>query len=297
MGKPSDGNRPASPPAKQQDNVGNLDNSAPDGPGQDLAAQPTARKTAPNARQFKRRRGDKKAAEPALSGDSTMVPMTNHHDVSGVIKFLEDNKVRGEEVSLGDVMRLAEVMAGDFKSFLHSYAPSMRQEFEDIASEIARMKQEVTHLRAADMKHNRIPEAGRELDAIVEATEEATQTIMAAAEEIMAADSSDADAYQAMVGDKMIEIFEACAFQDITGQRISKVVKTLSFIDERVSNFVERLRIMENEEGELEETDDDRRRRELILHGPQHTGEGVSQDEIDAMLNGSDQADIDKLFD
>ncbi|PTW62295.1 chemotaxis protein CheZ [Breoghania corrubedonensis] len=225
-----------------------------------------------------------------------MIPMTKN-DVSGVIKFLEDNKARGDHVSLNDVMRLAEVMAGDFKGFLHSYAPSMRQEFEDIANEIARMKQEVVQLRASDMKHNRIPEAGRELDAIVDATEEATQTIMAAAEEIMAADTSDATAYQTMVGDKMIEIFEACAFQDITGQRISKVVKTLSYIDERVTHFVERLRIMENDEGDVEETADERRQRELILHGPQHAGEGVSQDEIDAMLGGSDQADIDKLFD
>ncbi len=226
-----------------------------------------------------------------------MIPMTNH-DVSGVIKFLEDNKARGGDVSLADVMRLAEIMVGDFKGVLHASAPSMRQEFEDIATEIARMKKEVMQLRAADMKHNRIPEAGRELDAIVEATEDATQTIMQAAEEIMAADTADATAYQSMVGDKMIEIFEACAFQDITGQRISKVVKTLSYIDERVTSFVERLRIMENEEGEIEESEEERRARELILHGPQHAGEGVSQDEIDAMMGGgADQADIDKLFD
>ncbi|WP_300467757.1 hypothetical protein [Breoghania sp.] len=51
------------------------------------------------------------------------------HDVLGVIKFLQDNKQRDGEVSLGDVMRLTEVMAGDFKSVLHLYAPSMRQEF------------------------------------------------------------------------------------------------------------------------------------------------------------------------
>lgn len=226
-----------------------------------------------------------------------MTPHKADH-VSDVVKFLEENKQRGGDVSLNDVMHLAEVMAGSFKDFLHSYAPSMRQEFEEIASEIARMKQEVTQLRAADMKYNRIPQAGRELDAIVEATEDATQTIMEAAEEIMAADTSDPDAYQAMVGDKMIAIFEACAFQDITGQRISKVVHTLTFIDERVTAFVERLRILESEDDTAEESEEERRRRELILHGPQHAGEGVSQDDIDAMMDeGANQADIDKLFD
>lgn len=233
-----------------------------------------------------------------------MAAMTADH-VTEVIEFLKQNKARGDDVSLNDVMRLAEVMAGSFKDFLHSYAPSMREELEEIANEIARMKGEIVDLRASDMKHNRIPEAGRELDAIVEATEGATHTIMETAEEIMAADTSDPEAYQAFVGDKMIAIFEACAFQDITGQRISKVVRTLAFIDERVSAFVERLKIMEADEGSAEETDEERRARELILHGPQHAGEGVSQNDIDAMMSDAadedaggtaGQDDIDKLF-
>lgn len=224
-----------------------------------------------------------------------MAAMTADH-VADVIDFLKQNKARGDDVSLNDVMHLAEVMAGSFKDFFNAHAPSMRQELEEIANEIARMKGEITELRAADMKHNRIPEAGRELDAIVEATEQATHTIMETAEEIMAADTSDADAYQALVGDKMITIFEACAFQDITGQRISKVVSTLAFIDERVTSFVERLKIMEADEAQGEESAEERRRRELILHGPQHAGEGVSQDDVDAMLSGSNQDEIDKLF-
>ena len=225
-----------------------------------------------------------------------MAALTEDH-MTDVIDFLKENKARGDDVSLNDVMRLAEVMAGSFKDFLHSYAPSLREDLEEIANEIARMKDEVVDLRAADMKNNKIPQAGRELDAIVEATEDATHTIMSTAEEIMAADTSDPEAYQALVSDKMIAIFEACTFQDITGQRISKVVSTLAFIDERVTSFVERLKIIEADEGEVEESDEERRQRELILHGPQAAGEGVSQDDIDAMLSGdADQGDIDKLF-
>ena len=52
------------------------------------------------------------------------------------------------------------------------------------------------------------------------------------------------------------------------------------------------------------ETERERRKRELILHGPQKAGEGVSQDDVDRMLNGGDeetpgasQDDIDALFD
>jgi len=217
-------------------------------------------------------------------------------NVARVIDFLQENKNREGEVSLTDVMHLAEVMSGSMYDFLSTVQPAVTEELTLIAREISRMKEEISNLRANDMTGNKIPDAGRELDAIVEATEEATNTIMEAAEEIMGADTSDAEAYQELVSNKMIGIFEACTFQDITGQRISKVVETLRFIDQRVASFIERLRIPEDLDAVLEETDKDRHKRELILHGPQQKGEGVSQDDIDAML-GDAQADIDKLFD
>lgn len=215
--------------------------------------------------------------------------------VARVIDFLQENKNRGGDVSLTDVMQLAEVMSGSMHEVLASVQPAVTEELTAIAREITRMKAEIAALRANDMKTSKIPSAGRELDAIVEATEKATHSIMEAAEEIMCADTSDAAAYQQMVSDKMIEIFEACTFQDITGQRISKVVATLNYIDQRVSAFVDQLRIPESFETPAEETDEDRRKRDLILHGPQHDGEGVSQTDVDAMLNDP-QADIDKLF-
>jgi chemotaxis protein CheZ len=217
-------------------------------------------------------------------------------NVAQIIDFLEQNKTRDGEVSLNDVMHLAEVMSGSMHDFLSTVQPAVTEELTAIAKEITRMKQEISALRANDMTGNKIPDAGRELDAIVEATENATNTIMEAAEEIMAADPSDSEAYQDLVSNKMIGIFEACTFQDITGQRISKVVETLRFIDERVTSFIEQLRIPASFEAEIEETDEERRKRKLILHGPQHSGEGVSQNDIDALL-GDSQADIDKLFD
>ena len=149
-------------------------------------------------------------------------------NVARVIDFLEQNKKRDGEVSLTDVMHLAEVMSGSMHDFLSTVQPTVTDELRAIGKEIARMKSEISQLRANDMTGNKIPDAGRELDAIVEATEDATNTIMEAAEEIMGADTSDQEAYQELVSNKMISIFEACTFQDITGQRISKVVTTLN---------------------------------------------------------------------
>ncbi|WP_310621120.1 protein phosphatase CheZ [Flexibacterium corallicola] len=219
-------------------------------------------------------------------------------DVKSVIEFLEENKTRTTEITLNDVMRLAEVMAGSMTDAVIQVQPNFTEELMAIGAEIARMKSEIAKLRVAEMKSNRIPEAGRELDAIVSATEEATNSIMEAAEAIMAADPEESEAYVDTVNAQVMEIFQACAFQDITGQRISRVVRTLNFIDERVSTFIEHLRLSQevNASDEVEESEEEKRARELILHGPQHVGEGVSQGDIDALMGSSDQADIDKLF-
>lgn len=224
-----------------------------------------------------------------------MAPVPNEN-VARVVNFLQENKRRGGDVSLNDVMHLAEVMSGSMHEVLTVVQPAVTDELKAIAQEISRMKDDISALRASDMKSSRIPNAGRELDAIVEATEAATNTIMETAEEIMSADTSDPQAYQEFVSNKMIGIFEACTFQDITGQRISKVVSTLNYIDERVTAFVDKMHVPGSVDVASEETEEQRRQRELILHGPQHAGEGVSQDDIDAML-GDAQADIDKLFD
>jgi len=69
-----------------------------------------------------------------------------------------------------------------------------------------------------------------------------------------------------------------------------------------VSSFAENLGLVDSEDGAPAETAEEKRQRELILHGPQHAGEGVNQADIDALLADDpfaavSQSDIDKLFD
>ncbi|MFY8154927.1 MAG: chemotaxis protein, partial [Hyphomicrobiales bacterium] len=67
----------------------------------------------------------------------------------------------------------------------------------EIASYITTMKEEIGALQPNDLKARRIPDAGRELDLIVQSTADATNTIMECAEAIMAADATDPNAYKA----------------------------------------------------------------------------------------------------
>jgi len=225
-------------------------------------------------------------------------------------RIVEHVRARSDgEVSLQDVMSLAEVTVGSVQSFFETVDKAACREITEIAASIAKAKSEIGNLQARDMREGRIPGAGLELDAVVQATEDATNTIMEQAERIMEADASETDAYQATINDAVIQIFEACTFQDITGQRISKVVETLQHIDQRISQFVAAVGV-DDAEGPMsdEEAARDARKRDLMLNGPQHAGEGVDQADVDEMLASpgdvpeeqaagkSAQAAIDDLF-
>lgn len=197
--------------------------------------------------------------------------------------------VKGEgdrDASLLDVMRFAETMATSLNTFFESLDTSLYREFQGIAACIAEMRDEIGKLQANDLTGAHIPNAGEELDAIVKATEEATNTIMGSAEEIMGADPSDHDAYAALVNEHILKIFEACSFQDLTGQRISRVVETLRHIEERVSHFADAIGAVDGE-AELSEREQARQKRakELILNGPQDKAKAIEQDVVDAIFD------------
>ncbi|MFN8831912.1 MAG: protein phosphatase CheZ [Labrys sp. (in: a-proteobacteria)] len=213
-----------------------------------------------------------------------------------VISYLRDRKET--DVSLNDVVALAEITAESFQAFFASMDAAIYRELREIASYITTMKEEIGALQPNDLKARRIPDAGRELDLIVQSTADATNTIMECAEAIMAADATDPNAYKAFVDDKMIMIFEACSFQDITGQRVAKVVDTLQQIEKRVTRFASAINA-KDASGFADEAERRRleRAQSLMLHGPQDKGAAIDQTNVDALLQGSGQDAIDALFD
>lgn len=205
--------------------------------------------------------------------------------MDAVINLLRDK----QEVSLVDIVSLAELSVDHLRTSLEEIDSSIYKEFREIADQIAKTKSEIGQICAKDIRHERIPDAGRELHAVVEATEDATNRIMECAETIMTADASDPATYHAIVNDSVMAIFEACSFQDLTGQRISKVVETLEHIDKRVSRFAQAVNGQEadaiRDELDEEETLREKRRKELILNGPAIDGPEVSQDDIDTIFD------------
>jgi chemotaxis protein CheZ len=124
-----------------------------------------------------------------------------------------------------------------------------------------------------------------ELTEVVASTEQATQQILGAAEEI---DQAAKNLSAALTGkyeqglvqdiqDLVIRIFEACNFQDLAGQRISKVLSILNFVEDHVARILEDI---------ARESAAVQRNGEQYLHGPRLDSDSghVSQAEIDAMF-------------
>jgi chemotaxis protein CheZ len=199
-----------------------------------------------------------------------------------------------DDLSMSDVAAVTEVLITTMRRYFAAIDTRIYAEFRDLAEHISQTRTDIVRLQAGKITSEKIPKAGKELDAIVRATEEATETIMAAAEQIMGADTADAEAYQALVNDACIRIFEACSFQDLTGQRITKVVQTFTYIEDRIGTLLEA-------HGDLLPAADGDAAEETakvdggtVLEGPQLEGDGVSQDDIDAMFDGEGKAEADK---
>lgn len=184
-------------------------------------------------------------------------------------------------------------------SEIDEMARDVRIEIAQMVRVIAKTKQEI-----AQIKHpfghegDKIERAHSELDAIVMATEQATQSILEATEQLESGFSTLAalaEEDQEMLelidklNDQVTQILEACNFQDITGQRITKVVKTVRFIEDRILAMIaiwgaqafEDLPVHSDGAAEGEEVEGD----ENLLQGPQLGNEGISQAEIDALFD------------
>lgn len=169
----------------------------------------------------------------------------------------------------------------------------IRVEIAQMVRSVAKAKNEIAAIKHPMADDDRVKTASNELDAIVASTESATQRILHANEEIeklvreianFHADDTDVTERSEAIANHIIEVLEACNFQDITGQRIQKVVSTLRFIEERILALiniwgVEAFTDLPVPDADAELTED-----EQLMNGPQISG-GITQDEIDKLFD------------
>ncbi|HIJ62860.1 MAG TPA: hypothetical protein HPQ04_09235 [Rhodospirillaceae bacterium] len=215
-------------------------------------------------------------------------------EVMSAINALRDD-IRGlEQLIRGDAMpveTVAPAHAPDYEQKL-AEVTLLKTEIRALSLAIEHTKSEIAALRPTDAKDDRLVAVANELDAIVSATEGATDTILECAEKIdglaQQLQAQAGDGFSGVVAEELrevvVSIFEACNFQDITGQRIGKVVRTLQFIEDRVNRMIDiwgHDTFHDLAPPPEVKADDEK----SLLNGPALENQGVSQ------------ADIDKLFD
>jgi chemotaxis protein CheZ len=159
-------------------------------------------------------------------------------------------------------------------------------ELEQLAQFIQSAKREIAAVRPDEISARDIPLATDELDAVVGAAEEATGTILDAAEIIEGLCPELNEEHAARIQTAVTQIYEACNFQDITGQRITKVVKTLKHIEDRVAALLGAFgeEVSRQRAGQDVAAADSGQGERDLLNGPQLPEEAKKQAEIDAIL-------------
>jgi chemotaxis protein CheZ len=161
----------------------------------------------------------------------------------------------------------------------------LKEQIEQLAMLVEQAKREICSIDTAASAERTADSATVQLDAVVKATEEATQAIMDVADTLQAiANDLQGERQQAVAG-AITKIYEACNFQDLTGQRIGKVVKILGEIDLRINNMLRlfgapgapafRAATHSAAEGDA-----------ALLNGPQLPDQAPSQTDIDALFAG-----------
>ena len=220
-----------------------------------------------------------------------------------VDKFVTEQRPetrRGDAEGMGPrqaVEAVEAAMASDQADRLGPEESARHHDIAELARFIQSVRTEIAELRPQEINEEHLPTATDELDAIVHSTESATNSIFEAVEAIESLtaemDPQTADA----VTNHVTAVYEACSFQDITGQRITKVVFALKQIEEKIDQLLSAFG--GNQDGDAATkaatlpkktgttTGTPARTEEDLLNGPQLEGDAISQDDIDALL-GSD---------
>lgn len=167
----------------------------------------------------------------ALSGESVSAPI------------LEE--LRALRTLVAPLRGIIENLSDNYRSELKSVT-NLRADIGEIDEAIRGTKKELAAIKVGS-NIGGVDIAALELTTVVSQTEQATNDILAAAESIETIAGAiqsettldNAKARAADIADKITTIYMACNFQDLSGQRVSRVVDTLNFIESRIHRMID----------------------------------------------------------
>ena len=188
----------------------------------------------------------------------------------------------------------AHALLGTYRAQIEQ-CQKLKVELDLIHDAINRTKREIAVLHGKSFNGNEMSKVTGELGAVVGGTEEATQQILEAAEAIdnsatALAKVNSPDQQKLLseeIQERVVSIFEACNFQDLTGQRISKVMATMKFIENHIVVMMDIWGGVDAIRAHAPPIIDDREGDARLLNGPKTEGDvgHASQNDIDALFD------------
>ena len=224
-----------------------------------------------------------------------------HHEIMNELRAIRAQMGAPSRATVETVEQAANRELAETQALLETYRAQIEQceklkvELDLIHDAISRTKREIAVLHNKSFNGEEMAKVNGELGAVVGGTEQATQQILEAAESIDNAASALAknnslDQQKILseeIQERVVSIFEACNFQDLTGQRISKVMTTMKFIEQHINEMMEIWGGVDAIKAHVPPIIDTREGDDKLLNGPKLDGDigHASQDDIDAMFN------------
>jgi chemotaxis protein CheZ len=180
-----------------------------------------------------------------------------------------------------DLHRFVDRRIAELSAELHGAVTLMDYSEANISGQLAKVHEQIGGLLAAPAAATR--NSGLELEAVVEATERAANQIMEAAEAIgdwVASGARDPESVHA-VAERINTIFEACTFQDLTGQRIRRAIEHLQKVETMLGGMIQH-----SGDPPADAQPPPPQPLHTAMHSPVAAGTAdLAQDEIDRLLN------------
>jgi chemotaxis protein CheZ len=210
-------------------------------------------------------------------------------------------RTAGSDATAATVTAEVNREVADAQALLETYRAQIEQceklkvELDLIHDAINRTKREIATLHGKSFDGQEMAKVNGELGAVVGGTEQATQQILEAVEAIDQAATAlskniSPDQQKLLsedIQERVVAIFEACNFQDLTGQRISKVMTTMKFIEKHIIDMMEIWGGVDAIRAHAPPIVDTREGDAKLLNGPKLDGDDghASQNDIDALFD------------
>jgi chemotaxis protein CheZ len=149
------------------------------------------------------------------------------------------DRMRDELTPMFDELRrFVDRRIAELSAEVHGTTQLLDFSESNLSGQLTRIHDQIARVVAHPMQASR--NSGLELEAVVQATETAANQIMEAAEvigELIQSGRRDAESFE-VVAEKLNAIFEACTFQDVTGQRIRRAIEHLQRVETMLSDIM-----------------------------------------------------------